>query len=184
MWQWNRRKDEAFYENICYKYYERIYLYCLRMVKGQEDLLDLVEECTQNTFLEARKQIAKLVNHPNVEGWLYTTARNLVNNSFRRMYIRNKYEISMDDHISEAWAQANDELEELFSGAVDLDKLCEEVLEGLQANEYELYCDYFRNKMSVYDLAGKHEVSATAMTTRIYRLKKKIKKSICAHLEK
>ena len=184
MWSWNRRKDKAFYEDLCNKYYERIYLYCLRRVKGQEELLDLVEECTQNTFLEARKQLAKLVKHPNVEGWLYTTARNLVNLSFRSMYTKNKYEISMDDHILEAWAQVDNELEELFNGTADLDKLCEEILEGLEADEDELYHNYFKNNMSVSELAGKYKISVTAMTTRIYRLKKKIKKNVRIHFEK
>lgn len=82
MWQWNRKTDDTFYEDLCDKYFNRISVYCRRLVKGQEQFLDFVEECTQNTFLEARKQISKLKNHPNVEGWLYTTARNLINNSF------------------------------------------------------------------------------------------------------
>lgn len=88
MWQWNRKNTDPFYEDLCNTYFHRIFLYCRRLIKGQEQLSDFAEECTQSTFLEARKQISTLKNHPNVEGWLYTTARNLINNSYRNMYIK------------------------------------------------------------------------------------------------
>lgn len=54
------KNDVIFYEDLCNQYFERIYFYCKRMVRGQEEFMDFVEECTQNTFLEARKQISHL----------------------------------------------------------------------------------------------------------------------------
>ncbi|MEG6612833.1 sigma-70 family RNA polymerase sigma factor [Pseudoclostridium thermosuccinogenes] len=167
--------DDAFYESLCTKYFERIYFYCKRLVKGQEQFMDFVEECTQNTFLEARKQISKLRNHPNVEGWLYTTARNLINSSYRSMYIKRKHEVSMDDAFSNCICEPEINLEELFSSAADLDKLSAEILQKLTPSEHDLYVDYFVNKASVSDLSRKYGISVTATTTRIYRLKKKIK---------
>ncbi|MHB8073289.1 RNA polymerase sigma factor [Desulfosporosinus fructosivorans] len=183
MWQRNRKNEDTFYEDLCNKYFNRILLYCRRLVKGQEQFLDFVEECTQNTFLEARKQISKLKNHPNVEGWLYATARNLINNSYRSMYIKKRHEVNIDDNISGALTELDDELEELFNNTIDLDKLCVEILDKLNPSEYGLYLDYYKGNMSVSDLSKKHDISTTAMTTRIYRLKKKIKDIIRAYFK-
>ncbi len=170
------KKDVVFYENLCNKYFERIYFYCKRMVKGQEQFMDFVEECTQNTFLEARKQISHLRNHPNVEGWLYTTARNLINQSYRSMYTKKKHEVMLEEETISAILEGFEhKLEELLNNTVDLDKLYVDILDRLSESEYSLYTDYYKCYMSIPELAKKYDVSATAITTRIYRLKKKIK---------
>ena len=175
------QSDKAFCEELCNEYFERIYHYCKRLVKGQEQFIDFVEESTQTTFLEARKQISKLRNHPNVEGWLYTTARNLINISYRSMYIKKRHEVIIDVNISSTLI----ELEELFDSTIDLNKLCIEILRKLNTNEYDLYIAYYKSNMSVSDLLKRYDISATAMTTRIYRLKKKIKNIIrCYFKEK
>lgn len=56
-----------------------------------------------------------------------------------------------------------------------MDKLCAKVLESLDEDEYELYIDYYKEKMPVTNLSKKYNISKTALTTRSYRLKKKIK---------
>lgn len=175
MWERNNKSDEAFYELLCTKYFNQIYYYCKSLVKGQEQFIDFVEECTQDTFLAARKQITKLRDHPNIEGWLYTTARNLINSSYRSMYIKKRHEVSIDDTIANTLSEPDTEFEKLFDDAIDLDKLSAEILRKLNTNEYDLYIDYFVNNISVSDLATKYDISVTATTTRIYRLKKKIK---------
>lgn len=174
----DKNDDVVFYEDLCNQYFERIYFYCMRMVRGQEVFMDFVEECTQNTFLEARKQISHLRNHPNVEGWLYTTARNLINQSYRGMYIKKRHEVKLEEDISYTLVGFDHDLEELFNSTLDLDKLYAHILGRLNQNEYSLYNDYFKDNMSISDLARKYDVSATAITTRIYRVKKKIKKLV------
>ncbi len=174
------KNDEAFYEDLCNQYFERIYFYCQRLVRGQEQFMDFVEDCTQNTFLEARKQISRLRTHPNVEGWLYTTARNLINHSYRSFYIKKKHEVVLDDNISASLIGFENEMEEFLNNTntIDWDRLCADILGQLNQNEYELYRDYYKSNLSVSELAKKYDVSGNAMTKRIYRLKKKIKNLI------
>ena len=175
--------DVIFYEDLCNQYFERIYFYCKRMVRGQEEFMDFVEECTQNTFLEARKQISHLRDHPNVEGWLYITARNLINQSYRGMYIKKRHEVMLEEDISHNSTGFDHDLEEIFNNTVDLDELYDHILGRLNQNEYSLYTDYYKNNMSVSDLAKKYDVSATAITTRIYRVKKKIKNLVSGYFK-
>ena len=100
------------------------------------------------------------------------------------MYVKKRHEVSIDDNIANAWTELDNELEELVNHALDLDKLCVEILDKLNPSEYNLYIDYYKRNISVSDLSKKHDISATAMTTRIYRLKKKIKIIIRNYFEK
>ena len=81
----------------------------------------------------------------------------------------------MDNNTSGTLMEFEHDLEELFNSSVDLDRLCADILSRLNANESDLYRDYYKDNMSIPALAKKYDVSATAITTRIYRLKKKIK---------
>lgn len=168
-------RDELFFHELCDTYFKPVYKYCGKLTKSQAELMDFADECTQNTFLEARKQLSKLKNHPNVEGWLFTTARNFVNLSFRAMYLKNRYEVIMTDDIHNRLESQNNEIDQFVENAVNVDELYHEVLMSLSTNEYELYTDYYIKKMSIADLTGKYDVSANAITTRIYRINKKIR---------
>lgn len=167
--------DELFYEELCNKYFHSIYNYCNKLVKGQMKLLDFVEESTQNTFLAAQKQISKLKNHPNVEGWLYTTGKNLINHSYRNMYIKKKRETYIDNNFLTYYASLDQNLENIFNSIVDIDELCVNILEQLKPCEQQLYKDYYKRNMSISEISKKYHISESATTTRIYRLKKKIK---------
>ncbi|KTD88336.1 RNA polymerase sigma factor [Paenibacillus etheri] len=170
--QTRNKQQDVFYEQLCQKNIKNIYRYCARLTKGQTQLTDIAEECTQNTFLEARKQIVKLQTHPNVEGWLYVTAKNLVRNSYRGMYIKRKHEIVFDDKI-QLFSDDN-ELAACLEETYDIKELSEKVLSVLSEDENNLYNDYFRDRMSILELAEKYHISSTAVTTRIYRVKKKL----------
>ncbi len=174
-----RNSDEAFYKNLCSKYYNRIYAYCSRLTGRQDQFKDFVEDSTQSTFLEACKQLPKLKKHPNIEGWLYTTARNMVNKSYRGMYIKRKHEVAFDDEISCISNEPFEEMEIQQSNMADYDKIAADILSKLNLNEYELFMDYYRARMSISDISRKYNISTTAVTTRIYRLKIKIK--VVAH---
>lgn len=91
------------------------------------------------------------------------------------MYIKKRHEVSIDDTIANTLSESDIEFEKLLDDAVDLDRLSTEILRKLNTNEYDLYIDYFVNNISVSGLATKYDISITATTTRIYRLKKKIK---------
>ncbi|BFH69882.1 DNA-directed RNA polymerase sigma-70 factor [Paenibacillus dendritiformis] len=168
-------RDELFFHELCDAYFQPVYKYCRKLANSRTELMDFADECTQNTFLEARKQISKLKTHPNVAGWLFTTARNFINLSFRAMYLKNKYEVIMSDDINDRVESRNNEIDQMIENAVDVDVLYHEVLTNLSPGEYELYADYYIKKMSIADLTRKYDVSANAITTRIYRVNKKIR---------
>ncbi|MNJ02020.1 hypothetical protein D3C73_1618260 [compost metagenome] len=56
-----------------------------------------------------------------------------------------------------------------------MDKIAQHVLQKLSRAETQLYVDYFKENLSINALSQKYSLSKSAVTTRIYRLRKKIK---------
>ncbi|MNW43712.1 RNA polymerase factor sigma C [compost metagenome] len=172
--------EEVYIEELCNEYFLDIYNYCLKLIHGQRDLLSFAEDCTQNTFLEAHKQISILKSHPNVKGWLFCTAKNMINNSFRCMYLQRKREIYINDAVLTAELHYIDpNLENISEGNINIDKLSKYILGHLHSFEYEIYYDYYKNKMSISKLSVKYQMTESAITTRIYRIKKNSESGLC-----
>ncbi len=169
------KSNEQFFEELCDKYYEKVFSFCRSFLGYNQQSVDIAEECTQQTFLEAGKNIDNLKVHPNVQGWLYKVARNLVNGYFRNVYKKKKNEMNVDYRVFDVEDESEHSLEELFDYHGDIEKLCSNVLEKLDADEYELYINYYKNKITVARLSEEYNISNTALTTRVYRLKKKIR---------
>ncbi len=171
----DERSNKQFFEELCDKYYEKVFLYCLHLARSRGLSSDFAEECAHDTFLEAGKQIDKLREHPNVQAWLYVVARNHVCGSIRKILRKEKHEININYMEFDIADESDLSLEELFDYKIDVDKLCTKIIEALDENEYELYIDYYKNKIPVTNLSKKYNISKTALTTKAYRLKKKIK---------
>lgn len=178
LWGKNSIDNSDFYDELCNKYFKDVYEFCAHLVKDKNQFNDIIEECTQETFLEARKQINKLKKHPNVKGWLYITARNLVNKSFRKYYKKDKHEALFNEEIACASSTIEDELEKVLEDSINITALKEDVIKLLKKDEYELYIDYFVKKITIIEISKKYNISTTATTTRIYRLRKTIRKIV------
>lgn len=173
--------DELYFEDLCNRFFRKIYTYCKVLVKNNS--LDIAEECTHNTFLAAGKQISKLRSHPYVEGWLYTTARNQVNESFRKYYKKQQREVPVRDLLSATLPTGHDSIEAYIASSLDIEELCNDVLCKLESADLELYTLYYRDHTSIAALADLYGISGSAMTTRIYRLKKKVTTIVYKHMQ-
>ncbi|WMJ85573.1 RNA polymerase sigma factor [Anaerocolumna sp. MB42-C2] len=174
--------DSEFFEELCNRHYSKIYNFCKKLLYGYNS--DFAEECTQNTFLEARKQITKLKTHPNIEGWLYTTSRNQINSFLRKQHVIRKYEVIFDEESFTSLAVLDNNIEKLFEEDINVEQLALDVLKSLSNQERDLYNAYYKKHLQIIDLSNKYNISTTAVTTRIYRLNKKIKNIIHTYLDK
>ncbi|AWB43443.1 sigma-70 family RNA polymerase sigma factor [Paenibacillus sp. CAA11] len=176
-----RISEGACIEELCNEYYVVIYKYCMKLIRGQKELLSFAEECTQNTFLEACKQFSNLKSHPNIRGWLFCTAKNMINHSFRCMYLQQKRESSLHENTAIDFHYTDPQLENLLEEDTNFDLLSQEILDHLHPFEYEIYCDYYINKMSIATLSVKYQMTESAITTRIYRIRKSILHRVQVH---
>lgn len=170
----NGDNENAYLEELCNKYFVDVFKYCNKLIHGKKELFYFAEDCTQSTFLEAHKQISNLKSHPNVKGWLFCTARNMINNSFRNMYSQRKHEMYINDTLATKLYYIDPILENLFEGNTNWDELVKDILGNLHSFEYEIYYDYYKNKMSISQIVVKYQMTESAITTRIYRIKQKI----------
>lgn len=167
------KTNGEFLEEIYRSHAKQIRLYCKRLLQGH--YMDATEECVQNTFLHAGQQANKLKKHPNIRGWLYRTSRNQVNNVFRKCYIKKKYEVDLHCKVEDMIVCGCLLLDEALFPSANISKLIEELLNKLKPRERELYQDYFKQHLSIFELSIKYGISPTAVTSRIHRLRKKIK---------
>ncbi|WP_145410730.1 RNA polymerase sigma factor [Paenibacillus xylanexedens] len=169
------RSNETFFVDVFRRYFTRVLNYCKRLMSGPA--IEMAEECAQNTFVQLQENITALQAHPNLAGWLYTTARNQVNILYRKLYRRRKHEIAISDSLAYQLTANSYELYEVLIATLDMDKMVRHVLNQLSRAESEFYVDYFKDRLSIYALSQKYSLSKTAVTTRIYRLRKKIKQA-------
>lgn len=167
------KTNEEFLEEIYQSHAKQLRMYCKRLLQGH--YTDATEECVQNTFLHAGQQANKLKKHPNIIGWLYRTSRNQVNNVFRKCYIQQKYEVGLYCNVADIIVCGCLFLDEALLRSANISKLVEELLNKLNPREQKLYQDYFRQHLSILELSMKYGISPTAVTSRIHRLRKKIK---------
>ncbi|MBU5672154.1 RNA polymerase sigma factor [Paenibacillus brevis] len=169
------RSNEMFFVDVFRRYFTRVLNYCKRLMRGPA--VEMAEECAQNTFVQVQENITALKAHPNLAGWLFTTARNQVNAFYRKFYRRRKHEIAICDSIANQLTANSYELYEVLIATLDMDKMVRHVLNQLSHSETAFYVDYFKNRLSIQVLSKKYNLSKTAVTTRIYRLRKKIKQA-------
>ncbi|MGG6311872.1 RNA polymerase sigma factor [Paenibacillus macerans] len=167
--------NEEFFEEIFHAYFQRIFHYCKKLMKGRP--VTLVEECVQNTFLQVQVNLSALRIHPNIAGWLYVTSRNQVNAMYRQLYRKQQHEVALSDKMANRLTASNQELNEVLISTLDFSEMVYHVLQQLSRAESEFYVDYFKRHLSVHSISKKYNLSETAVTTRIYRLRKKIKKT-------
>lgn len=158
------------------QYYATIYRYCLYRFNYDRQA---AEDCCQETFLTLYENLVKFKNYDHVKAWLYHTADNYINRYFRELSKSNKklVKLSAENELSELVDEANS-IELCLDKAINIEDFIEPVLEELTSAEQQLYELYFRQDIPIRELSQRLGISEHALSTRIYRLKGKIKQKI------
>lgn len=70
------QKADAFIDALYAKYYRFLLNLCRKQTSYQPIYADLIEECIQDTFLQAYLSRGKLQSHPCLQAWLARTCMN------------------------------------------------------------------------------------------------------------
>ena len=157
--------------------YNRIYEYCyLKLGPPPQD----AEDCAMEVFCRAFRHMETLMEHACPERWLYVAARN---GSLEQMRNRNRGGVLDDGTLLAGTAGGEQSVEDsLFSekdGKEEGEKQLEEMLLGsLKPGEQELYRLLVTEGKSVSQVAAELSISYTNATTRVYRLRKKLKRQL------
>lgn len=162
----DKTTKEKFFHELMGNAYEKVYMFISR---GCGDK-GLVEDVVQETFYEAYRKIDMLMEHPNVMGWLYTTAKH------KRMKLgAKKKEFCL---LTEEHAPCNvKEIDESDYGVLELE---ETIKASVNEVEYEMLRDYYINGYTYTEVAEKYGLDKGVVRMRMSRLKKKLRDLIMA----
>ncbi len=168
---------------LLYEYYfDRLILFCQRMANYRPELMPFVEECVQDVFHTAIKKYTKLVNHPDIEGWLFRSCINRMNNVLKTYYGRKK---------RHAYSIDADNVKDLFDPNNSFQCLEEEqayweVLERIYTllldSEKEIFDQYFLENRNIDQISKRLGKSTGSIKSIIYRMRKRLKKTLFREL--
>jgi RNA polymerase sigma-70 factor (ECF subfamily) len=144
----------------------------LDMVRFAARLLgdeDLAKELVQEAFLVLLYKKDGLRLHPNLDGWLYITLKNLIMNEMQSSKYR------LERPLSETWGIAGKESNP-FS-------LSEWLPEELTSEERNLLIWFYEQEFSYEEIAARLGVSVPACRTRMFRAKQKCKRFLEKNFE-
>jgi RNA polymerase sigma-70 factor (ECF subfamily) len=137
----------------------------LNMIKLATRLLDdeeIAKELVHEAFLILLYKKDTLATHPNVDGWLYITLKNLVMNEMQS----SKYKLELP--LSEA---EETPMEDVYK--VSLSEL---LPKELTFDERNLLIWFYEKQLSYEEIAARLGASVLACRTKMFRAKNKCKK--------
>lgn len=174
------REKRQFIELLFGQNYNRIYEYCyLKLGPPPQD----AEDCAMEVFIRALNHADTLMEHPCPERWLYVTARNVSLEFIRKQSKGRKWEILDGGELLAAASGREESIEESFLAAekkkTEDEATAEQIIYGcLKPREQELYRLLVTEKKNTMQIADALSISYTNATTRIYRLRRKVKKQL------
>jgi len=140
------------------------------------DNLADIEDCVQNVLIAALQK-QDLQEHPNIEGWLYRTGKNMALQFNREHLQRNKI-LDVEENMPSEDGFLNQLIEDIELERLKEQGCIKKVLNSLSKTEMQFfklrYIDNYNNKQ-ISEITRKSEVS---VRVRYSRLKEKIEKVI------
>lgn len=171
-------------DEIAEKQYGPLLQYCLKAAGGDRQL---AEDCVVEVFLRAKK-LGDPPVHPNVTGWLFKTARNVVREKLRekKRYYRLNTSLERLGEYSEGvdapfFARESEYLFEAFSNEADDGELMaikEDLLKRLPEQDRELIRLAYEEKLPLDELARRLERSKDAVRVKLSRLTDKVTRMV------
>lgn len=157
-------------ESIVTEQYDSLLNFCSASLRNEQDAADVVQE-TLLFFLEK----AETLNDINIKSWLFSVANFKIKEYYYKDKISTRF-ISYDEN-HEPVINIDYDGEEY----VDDEKIKEykmRVLAKLSPKERELFIQVYEKKRKYAEVAKFFDISQNAVSTRTYRLRKKINQMV------
>ncbi len=154
------------FEAIYRKYYDLIYRYARRAMRG-DDME--AEDVAQEVFWVAFQKWNVVENHPNIGGFLMVVAKNKI----KKRMLKRSLILYNEEEMLEALADKLDDLDEY--SMVDL---CAAVEKSLSREELKILLQYYGFGRSVTEMAKRLGVGESCFKVRVMRMREKLKHCI------
>jgi RNA polymerase sigma factor (sigma-70 family) len=169
----DREERDEFVTRLFEQYQEMVEKSCMRMVRYNPEYQDLVDHCVQEVFIAALIAYSKLRDHPSVPAWLLKTAHNCMKNALRkRKHQMLAYAKWYDTDLHEAI----DSISKWHAAAHNSETI-KKIHDSLTQKESVVFQQYFLEKRGIPVIAADYAVPKNAITSIVYRIRKKAKKT-------
>ena len=178
--------NELSINELAEREYEALVKYCLSHTGGDEQM---ARDCSSEALLRAKK-LGDPPKHPNINGWLRRTARNVAHEMLREKRDYARRNVSLDG-LSEGleapfFARERDFLEELWAdepGDDEIERMKRELLDSLSPNDREFIELAYEEKLPLAELAERLGRSKDAVRVKLSRLTDRVTNMARAYFE-
>lgn len=160
---------EEFIRMLYEKHFDAVFRYLLPKLGFDEGA---AADCAHAVFDMAAEKYEKLKDHPNVLGWLMTTAKHLLHKQWRKSSSEALRSIPLE--LACAVPDGRDPFDAVELADGDIKRITEVVLSGLKENELEIYRMFYVDNRSFGDIAQSLGISEKAVRARLARVKAKL----------
>ena len=160
---------EEFVRMLYEKHFETVFKYLLPKLGFDNDA---AADCAHAVFDIAGEKYEKLKDHPNVLGWLMTTAKHLLHKSWRKSAKAASHSIPLE--LACAVPDSRDPYDAVELTDADIRSITQIVLSGLKENELAIYRMFFVENRSFEDISKALGISEQAVRARLARVKAKL----------
>ena len=165
------RGDEAAWEQVFSTHRDRIYGFCLRMMRNREE----AEDISQEVFLRAVRAIGTFRSEASLNTWLHQIARNLC---ATRLAVASKSIEEPADHSWIADLPSDEPGADRSSASAELREALELAIGELEPVFREVVLLREFENQSYEEIARITETSVATVKTRIYRAREKLKQRL------
>lgn len=158
------------FEELCKEHYAKIYNYILAKTGKKE----AAEDLTQDVFLIALKKGPGFLTHEKPIAFLYTTAKNLTLEYYRKSSKINSLEIETESSAKDVF----EEIEKERDACIDERFYQNQILLQLTKEEQNFYKAYYIEQTSMKTIAGNLGMSEAAVRMKYMRIRRKVKRLI------
>ena len=157
---------EEFVRMLYEKHFDTVFRYLLPKLGFDKDA---AADCAHAVFDMAGEKYEKLKDHPNILGWLMTTAKHLMHKSWCKSSKAAAHSIPLE--LACAVPDGRDPFDAVELTDEDIRSITETVLSGLKENEFEIYRMYYVDGISFEGIAQALGISEKAVRARLARVK-------------
>ena len=174
---------QTFLKSLFDERFDDLLRYCLARLKNdRQAATDVVDD----VFFAAEKNAEALAKHPDVKGWLYKTANNLIAHKHRaiKRYARRTVEFdkALIERDIERYSASFDDYEAVFRekdlSEEQIERIKTAVLLRMTVQQRILYNKVYIERKPETDLAKQYGISLDALRMRIYRMEIKLHRLI------
>jgi RNA polymerase sigma-70 factor (ECF subfamily) len=160
-----KAKADELFKSAYNSYYSSIYKFCLSRLKNDRDS---VEDCVQETFLVLYKKYLSGENVEYVLAFLFKTASNFIKKQYSQLE-KKKKQVDLEE-IKEIPSQSED-----IDDRLTFEEYSRQISDALNDLDAQLFSLRYIEELKIEDIANRTGMSIANVTTRLSRIRKKLR---------